>query len=173
MNLQKAFKTIGSQANNNKYIVDICNLIYENKLETTGVNEVLKKYNISKTSEIKEELLDLILSYIKLVLKDNVLTSEEENNVRLLKLLFSIEEGDFLKYHSTQIAEILKIELLMLYRDKFIDDKEALKKGSLQRLFDLSYDQFLTFVNIEDIKALETGANYDDLQTFIKPEKPQ
>jgi len=42
-----------------------------------------------------------------------------------------------------------------------------LQKVDLQELFDLSYDQFLEFANIEDEKALKRGASLKDLDTVL------
>lgn len=43
-------------------------------------------------------------------------------------------------------------------------------KVELQELFDLGYDQFLKFANIEDWEALTRNADLLELDTFLPPE---
>jgi hypothetical protein len=170
LNLHEAFKIILSTENLKDYIREIAKCIYNNKM---NFHDVLLKYKITNIVDIKEELLDLILQYINIILHDNKLTINELNNTNILKVNFKIKEGDFYKYRYDQIKEILLKQLSKIYRD---DDKisfgESLYKVELQELFDLGYDQFLKFANIEDALALDRHANILDLDTvYFSPKK--
>ena len=170
LNLHEAFKIILSTENLKDYIREIAKCIYNNKM---NFHDVLLKYKITNIVDIKEELLDLILQYINIILHDNKLTINELNNTNILKVNFKIKEGDFYKYRYDQIKEILLKQLSKIYRD---DDKisfgESLYKVELQELFDLGYDQFLKFSNIEDALALDRHANILDLDTvYFSPKK--
>lgn len=169
MKLKEAFEVIRTQKGHKNYIADICLLISEGKIDRLQINEILEKYSIKSTEVIKELLLDLILSYVRFILIDNMLTENELNNVRLLKLLFGIKEGDFIKCRQEEITEVMRVQLYLIYSDKKIDENEEQHKSMLQRMFDLSYDQFLVFANVEDFRALEKGADFFDLKTFIRP----
>ncbi len=169
LKLSAAFEIVFGSVYYNGYITEIAESIYNGKLDKSSIKHILKRYKIFNIEDIKEELLDLILTYIRLVaLRDNLLTDNELNNVRLLKILFEIKEGDFYQYRKDEINQILKTQLYLIYRDDDkINDEESILKNRLQQLFDLGYDQFLKYANKEDIEALDRGANYFDLDTFI------
>ena len=83
-------------------------------------------------------------------------------------MLFKIAEGDFYKLRYEEVNEILKEQLIRIYRDdNRIDQEESLHKVGLQELFSLSYDQFLQFANKEDILALEKGADSKDIDSVL------
>ena len=59
-------------------------------------------------------------------------------------------------------------QLEMMYFDNKIDSKEAEYKVRLQELFNLSYDQFLSFEKDAVKSALEKGAKISELDTYYK-----
>ena len=164
---KEAFNQIICTGSFSDYIKAISKNIISNILDKPSLEKILKEYNINKTEYIKEELLDLLLAYIKLILQDNFISEEELKNLKLLKRLFSIKEGDFYNYRYKQIEEILDRQFTLIYSDNEIDTQEALHKVGLQELFDLSYDQFLELVDKEVKAAIERGAKDDDLDTVF------
>jgi hypothetical protein len=104
-------------------------------------------------------------------LKDNYLTQSEKRNVKFLKLILNVREGDFYnesEYLFDEMSEIINTQLSLIYLDdNKIDQQEALFKVDLQELFDLSYDQFLEFSNVADQLAIERGANIQDLDSVL------
>ena len=166
--LHQAFEKILSIESFSNCISDIVELIYNNQLTKDSLNEILKEYNIKEVEDIKEDILDLLLVYINLVLNDNVITENEMRNVILLKKFFKITEGDFYNHRYDEVQEILYRQFEHLYADNKIDDEESLYKVELQELFDLSYDQFLEFINKEVNEALQRGASLNDLDTVYK-----
>jgi len=123
---------------------------------------------IDNYKSYKSEFLDIILDYIGIVLNDDIITEDELSNCDQLKLIFKIEEGDFYKYKFTEINKILLKQLFKLYLDNTINKEEALQKVALQKLFDLSYDQFNEFDLHEAEHALERGADVNELDIFIR-----
>jgi HNH endonuclease len=166
--LHQAFEKILSIESFSNCISDIVELIYNNQLTKDSLNEILKEYNIKQVEDIKEDILDLLLVYINLVLNDNVITENEMRNVILLKKFFKITEGDFYNHRYDEVHEILYRQFEHLYADNKIDDEESLYKVELQELFDLSYDQFLEFIDKEVNEALQRGASLNDLDTVYK-----
>ncbi len=149
------------------YIKKICRLIHTDELNQQSVDNILKEYNIIQIEDIKEEILDLILSYINIVLDDNVMTETEAGNVKLLKRFFKVKEGDFYNYRYQKLEGVLSKQFERIYADNKINTDEALHKVGLQELFDLGYDQFLKLVNKEVKAALERGASLDELDTVF------
>lgn len=119
--------------------------------------------------DLQSESIDFIFDFVELILEDGILTLEEMNTLTFLKRYLHIKEGDFLKYHKEfKIQEIIYLQMQKIYSDLFVDNKEALTKTDLQKLFDLSYDQFLHFERKAVEEALKKGANIRDLDTFYK-----
>lgn len=172
MNLSKAFQVILQKNIKNLTVVDVCGLISKKGLSTSkdDFKTLLKEYNINSIKEFKSQSLEILIKYIKVALNDNILTVEEKNNIRFLKLLFEIKEGDF-KSNKTiynDVKNIIKIQLELIYMDDSkIDTSEALHKVDLQEVFDLSYDTFLEISNHFDLIILgkeldNAGDDIDD-----------
>lgn len=168
LKLHKAFGTIFTIENFSNYINEIVELIYSNDFDRTNLNEVLRKYNIKRIENIKEELLDLLLLYVNLILNDNIIDENEAGNVKLLKRVFKIREGDFYSYRYYEIEEVLNRQFERIYSDNQVSKEEALFKVGLQELFDLGYDQFLNLVNEEVKVVLYRGGDLNDLDTVFK-----
>lgn len=141
-------------------------------LDRSGLQALQGSNEVVNLVDYKEALLDLILDYIGLALDDHILTTEEANTVLYLKRLFAIKEGDFYQLRYAQVKEVLHRQFERIYRD---DDKisleEATHKVALQDVFDLSYDQFLTFKEHEIRLALARGADIRNLDTAKLPKK--
>lgn len=119
--------------------------------------------------ELHTEALDVIIDFVEQILDDDILTEEEMDTLRLLKLYFKVREGDFLKQHKEQeIENILTRQLDTIFRDNKVDKDEALHKVNLQELFGLSYDQFLQFERTAVERAIESGADIKELDTFYR-----
>lgn len=93
--------------------------------------------------ELKLELLDVLIYFIEHCLEDHALTAEEQTAIRDLKRVFRVEEGDLYALKRERIADVLRAEIPLILRDRNVDRAEALHQVSLQRAFDLSYDQYL------------------------------
>ena len=170
LELNKAFEVIVSMKKFKAVINDIAKAMCSAEFNYIELEKILKGHKIEAISILKEDLLDLILLYINITLNDNILTQNELNNVKKLKILFKIDETDFYKFRYNEIKEILHNQLSLIYRnDNRIDEIESLHKVGLQELFSLSYDQFLEFANKEDIIAIIKGAEINDLDTVISP----
>lgn len=168
LNLKEVFKIISTNETQLEYISEINRILSEkgNTVDRKELDNILLKYNICYSSA-KENFLDIILAYAVLVLKDGIISQDENLNLKYLKQLFNIKEGYFFRYRNSEIKEVIQSQLYKLYSDTTIDNQEALYKAELQELFDLSYDQMATFVNPIAEEALENGANLSELDTVF------
>lgn len=142
------------------------NLFSEGNTSLFLLTEKIKGYGTT-VDDLRLEAIDVIIDYVELILEDNVLSKEEMHTLRMMKLYFRIQEGDFLSQHKEkQIEHILCRQLELIYQDKQVDSNEAIMKVDLQELFSLSYDQFLKFENTAVAKALKNGAEIRNLDTF-------
>lgn len=137
----------------------------------TSPVDLKKLINEHATSaeKLRCEAVDVIVDYVELILEDNILSPDEMHTLRLMKLYFRVQEGDFLKQHKEdQIEHILCRQLELIYQDKQVDSNESVMKVDLQELFGLSYDQFLKFEHKAVEQALKNGADIKDLDTFYR-----
>jgi hypothetical protein len=167
--LQNAFGIIISIESLTDCVTEIAELIYKNELNTIKLNEILAQHKIKNIEDIKGELLDLVIGYINIVLKDHIITEKEIKNVKLLKLIFKIKPGDFYDKRYYEIEEIIITQLKRLYFDNIITTDEEIYNVNLQDIFDLSYDQLYEFKYNEVKEALQQGANITDLDTANLP----
>lgn len=149
-------------------MVEILKMIREYGFDPMPIRSFLNSKKLS-ISDIKDESLGLLVDYARFCLEDNHLSEIEMNNVRMLKLILKVREGDFLKHGKENcIKEILGYQLKRMFEDNEIDYKESLEKVSLQEFFGLSYDQYLSFEHKIVENAISNGADIHKLDTFIK-----
>lgn len=91
-------------------------------------------------------ILDLVLHYITTCLVDHALSDRERDNVRMLKRLLHIEEGEFLEHRADAVQNVLGRELSRILHDSEVDEPESLHQAHLQEVFDLGYDQYLELI---------------------------
>ena len=159
IDLKTAFQIIASKDKVQGNLLRVCELLYEKGMDSRrdDINSVLEELKIKSITSFKNEALKILILYIRLALNDNILSIEEKNNIKFLKLLFGIKDGDFKDNESiyTQVKNIINIQLQLIYLDDdSIDNSEALHKVDLQEIFGLSYDDFLNITNHFDLLIL-------------------
>jgi hypothetical protein len=135
-------------------IAEVVDLLINEEITRTAFSKL--NLGLQTPSSFREELLDLLLFYIRLCLKDHVLTNNEKQNIKQMKMLFQMEEGDFYRFRRHQVEEVLVGELAKILDDKFVDKNEALHQVDMQDVFDLSYDQYLELTR-GSIKGIVAG----------------
>ena len=164
--------TTAQLLNKNQYnerISALLQLIVNNQMNSIARDSMLQNYGIRRVTDIKEQSLDVILDYADQCLEDNFLTDAEIRDIRLLKIFFGIEEGDFARNGKLKrVQKIITQQMERLYSDNKIDQKEALLKSDIQGLFGLSYDEYMEIVNQVAVEALKRGADIKQLDTIIK-----
>ena len=134
-------------------IAEVADLLASNDFSKGTFDELCSEIGVQQSLPSREELLELLLFYIKFCLKDHKLTPNEMLTIRHLKIIFRIKETDLYKLKREDVKELLTIEISRILSDKIIDQSEALHQVDLQRVLDLSYDQYveLTKEPIESI----------------------
>lgn len=150
------------------YLLEILKLL-DNNFELNCFNSILKRYNIQKIGDIKFESLDLLISYADFILTDNLISENEIQDFSILKRVFRIKEGDFVKFKRFEVVELLKKELMRIYSDNLVDGNEQLLNLNLQSMFDLSYDEFEHIKKDEVIFSMRQGADPKDLDIAALP----
>lgn len=122
---------------------EIADLLASDDFSKATFDELCSELGVQQSPPSKEELLDLLLFYIKLCLKDHKLTPDEMLTIRQLKIIFRVKETDLYKLKRENVKELLTIEISRVLNDKMVDQSEALHQVDIQRALDLSYDQYL------------------------------
>lgn len=129
-------------------IKTVLQLIIEGQMNSIALNNVLASNGIRRITDIKEKTLDVVLDYADIILEDDILTAEELTNLKMLKLFFNIEEGDFQKNNKIARVEAIIIrQLEKIYADNILDEQEALHQSDLQGVFGLGYNEYSRIVN--------------------------
>lgn len=168
--LRKSFETIPTIKQLSSPVSDIAKLISTCELSRETIQEVLNKYQIEEITNLKLELLDLLIAYANVILDDNLISERELFNIEILKKYFRIKEGDFYTYRYPEVENILHRQFELIYADDDVSREEAIHNVALQELFDLSYDQFDIFKQKEIAQALDQGADISNLDTATKPQ---
>lgn len=122
-------------------------LIIDGQMNSVALDKVLSEKGIRRISDIKEKTLDVLLDYADIILEDDILTPDELRNLKMLKLFFQIEEGDFQKNNkSARVESIIVSQLEKLYADNILDEQEALHQSDLQGVFGMGYDEYENIV---------------------------
>lgn len=87
--------------------------------------------------------LDLIIEFIQSALEDAVPIARHSMAVAHLKRYFEVKEGEFVAARANVIAQIIGERLDVILEDGVIERTEDLEQAELQRMFDLSYDEYL------------------------------
>ena len=169
VDIKTAFELIVSKDRVQGNLLRVCELIYYKGFDArkSDVLDLLKELKFSSTKDFKDESLKILILYIRLALNDNILSVQEKNNIKFLKLLLEIKDGDFKNNKAIfeQVKNIVKVQLELIYMDdENIDNSEALHKVDLQEVFGLSYDDFLTLTNHFDMLII--GSSLDSQESY-------
>ena len=117
VDIKTAFELIVSKDKVQGNLLRVCELIYYKGFDArkSDVLDLLNELNVSSLKDFKSESLKVLILYIRLALNDNILSNEEKNNIKFLKLLLGIKDGDFKnnKLIFEQVKNIVKIQQVL------------------------------------------------------------
>lgn len=140
--------------------------LFEELPNALVINEKLKPFGVTIT-DLRAESINVLVDYIEYILDDNILSQQEMESLEFLKRYLRIKEGDFFVFHKEDVIQkTIYNQMKIILADLNVDKDEAIVKVNLQKLFDLSYDQFLKFERKAIEEALDNGANIKNLDTI-------
>lgn len=146
--IQESTRELMSRNEYPEVIKDVLQLIVEGQISSLALDKVLANYGIRRITDIKEKTLDVLLDYADIILEDDSLSQEELRNLKMLKLFFRIEEGDFQKNKKyPRVEAIIVRQLDKLYADNILEYQEELHQSDLQGVFGLGHDEYMKIVN--------------------------
>lgn len=151
----------------NEVIQDIEAALIDKRTTSGDLKELISKCDYFRG--VRGEVLDYLISYANFILQDNFISEKELYDFSVLKRIFKIKPGEFIKSKEFQVLEILKQQFMRMYADNYIDQKEAITNVNLQFMFDLSYDEYEKLKEDDVIAALINGADPKDLDISSLP----
>lgn len=146
--IQDSARELIARQNYPEVIKAALQLIIDGQMNSIALDKVLETKGIRRITDIKEKTLDVLLDYADIILEDDILTQEELTNLRMLKLFFRIEEGDFQKNNKfARVENIIIHQLEKLYADNILEYQEELHQSDLQGVFGLGHDEYMKIVN--------------------------
>lgn len=140
--IAEAFRRYTESRASSPLLVGICELAGRDDLNRPSLDSLCESLS-ADLLDAKPELVDVVLYCVRLALADHDLSESELENIRYLKRLFRIKEGDIQELQPEEVAELLTGQMTVILADKNVDPAEQLEKVRLQEAFDLGYDQFL------------------------------
>jgi hypothetical protein len=141
-------------------------------ISTENFHELRGRIQMVLDRSQKEQVLDLIIYYIRSCIRDHELSDAEKQDLQRLLTLFRVKEGEFYRLQRNEITDLLTMEVSRLILDGKLEKKEDLYQTELQRLLGLSYDQYVELTRgyvLETLDELIASPQADPKQIlFIK-----
>ena len=134
-------------------------LIASGAFSRASFDGLMKAEGLSGAPNLKEILLDLTLVFTRDCVADHELSEAEIGELETLVTIFRIEEGDFYKLRRDAVQEIISAQAMWMLEDRYVTDQEEILQRDLQRLFGLSYDQYVGLLRPLAMKHIEELEN--------------
>lgn len=127
-------------------IRSIGELIASDKFSRVSFEELMQTEGLLRAPNLKETFLDLALVFTRECVEDHYLSEMEIAELDNLVTIFRIEEGDFYELRRDAVQEIISTQALWMLQDQYVTEQEEVLQRGLQRLFGLSYDQYVALL---------------------------
>ena len=124
----------------------ICSLIASGAFSHASFDKLIANEGLSGAPNLKETLLDLILVFARECVEDHELSRAELDELEILTTVFRIEEGNFYELRRDAVQEVLGHQTRWMLQDRYVTNQEEVLQRDLQRLFGLSYDQYVALL---------------------------
>ena len=124
-------------------IRSIGELIASGAFSRASFDELMETGGLSGAPNLKETLLDLTLVFTRKCLEDHELSEAEIGELQTLVTIFRITEGDFYELRRDAVREVISTQAMWMLEDRYVTEQEEVLQRDLQRLFGLSYDQYV------------------------------
>lgn len=124
-------------------IADAAEVLATEGITRTNFRDIRSKVLLSSSASFRSGVMEMILYYARVCVRDHELTADEKENLQLLKTLFQIEDGEFYSRKAQELSDFLSQQVLWIVQDERLENAEDLYQSDLQRIFGLSYDQYV------------------------------
>lgn len=140
-------------------IRSIGELITSGSFSRASFDELMQTEGLLSAPNLKETFLDITLVFAHECVKDHDLSEIEIAELDSLITIFRIEEGDFYNLRRDAVQEIISAQAKWMLQDRYVSEQEEVLQRDMQRLFGLSYDQYVALLRPlaeEHIQELES-----------------
>jgi hypothetical protein len=124
-------------------ICAIGKLIASGAFSRASFDELAQTKDISGAWNFQETLLDVALIFTQKCVDDHELSEAEIAELETLITIFQIEEGKFFKFRRDALQKVTCAQTTWVLKDRYVTEQEDILQGKFQRLFGLSYDQYV------------------------------
>lgn len=134
-------------------------LIASGSFSRANFDELMRIEGLLGAPNLKETLLDLTLVFTRKCVEDHELSEAEIAELDTLVRFFRIEEGDFFELRRDAVQEVISAQAMWILQDRHVTGQEEVLQRDLQRLFGLSYDQYVALLRPLAKKHIEELQN--------------
>ena len=148
-------------------------LIASDEFSRASFNELMQTEKLFNAPNLKETFIDLTLIFTRECVKDHYLSEVEIAELDSLVTIFRIEEGDFYELRRDAVKEIIGAQAMWILQDQYVTEQEEVLQRDLQRLFGLSYDQYVALLrplvkkHIEELESKKLATQDREELKFI------
>ena len=136
-------------------IRSIGKLIASGAFSRASFDELMETEGLSGAPNLKGTLLDLTLAFTRKCVADHKLSAAEIDELETLVTIFRITEGDFYEFRREAVQEVISEQAMWMLGDQYVTEQEEVLQRDLQRLFGLSYDQYVLLLRPLATKHIE------------------
>ena len=136
-------------------IRSIAQLIASGELSRDSFDGLIEAKGLSGTPDLKEILLDLTLIFTRKCVEDHKLSEVEIDELVNLVTILRITEGDFYELRRDAVQAVICAQAMWMLGDEYVTEEEEILQSDLQRLFGLSYDQYVALLRPVAKKHIE------------------
>lgn len=85
---------------------------------------ILERAGVSRDPNYRKAELDLVISFLQGAVESGSFDVEHQQAFAQLKELFEVQEGEFLRYRTVEVATLLHSQLEQILADEVIDPQE-------------------------------------------------
>ncbi|MEP6766276.1 MAG: hypothetical protein ABJB66_18330 [Gemmatimonadaceae bacterium] len=167
--LQSHFSSLASTQGVTGAIGELTAHLASGRTDHAFFEDIIDRYDLAGEQWFAPQRLDLLIGFANECLENReLLHATQLGNLRVLKSFLQISDGEFLHHRPSEIAHILREQLRIVLADAIIDDEEDMYLVTLQALFGLGYDDFLTLTRavFENVWAeLQLSVQRQDVDT--------
>lgn len=153
--LREAFRRYLDSEKLSGPIRSIGEMIASGAFSRASFDELLQTEGLSAAPNLKETLLDLTLAFTRQCVEDHKLSEAEIDELETLVMNFRILEGDFYEFRREAVQEVISAQAMWMLEDQYVTEQEEVLQRDLQRLFGLSYDQYVLLLRPLATKQIE------------------
>jgi hypothetical protein len=141
--IREHFTALAESRSSSESLSEFVTSLAAGTLTKSGRHRVLAAAGMSWGEVYRKTELDLVLTFIQAAVAAKAFGAEQQRCFELLKELFEVKEGEFMRCRPVELATLLGEQLEAILEDNVIDPAEDEYQAALQDALDLGFDQYM------------------------------